>query len=190
MLRLALIYRIHSIQQPTLFKIMNIRLKLMPLSIAAFSLFLSAASLAAAPLPLKQSNMSLALANALLEATMEVCHAQGRSAVVAVIDRGGHLLALQRDDNVGPHNTEAARKKAFTSLSTKNTSRAFAENARNNPESVNLNTIDSLLLIGGGVPVKVGSEIIGAIGVGGAGGSAADEGCAIQAIDKVLGSSN
>ncbi len=38
-------------------------------------------------------------------------------------------------------------------------------------ESSNLNTIDSLLLIGGGVPVKVGSEVIGAIGVGGAGGS-------------------
>lgn len=165
------------------------RLKLMPLSVALFSLFVSTASFAATPLPLQQSNMSLALANALVGATLEACHAQGRSAVVAVIDRGGHLLALQRDDNVGPHNTEAARKKAFTALSTKSTSRAFAENARNNPESANLNTIDSLLLIGGGVPVKVGSEVIGAIGVGGAGGSAIDEGCALQAIDKVLGSS-
>lgn len=138
------------------------------------------------PTALQQTNMSLNLANSLVEATMSACHAQGRSAVAAVIDRGGHLLSLQRDDSVGPHNTDAAIKKAFTALSTKTPSRIFAENARSNPESSNLNTISSLLLIGGGVPVKVGNEVIGAIGVGGAGGSAIDESCALEAINKVL----
>lgn len=142
---------------------------------------------AAAPAPLQQSNMSLALANALVEATMSACHAQGRFAVAAVIDRGGHLLSLQRDDRVGPHNTDAAVKKAFTALSTKTPSRLFADNARKTPDASNLNTIDSLLLIGGGVPVKVGDDVIGAIGVGGAGGAAFDEACALEAIDKVLG---
>ena len=155
--------------------------------VCGFLLVASAQAFAASPAPLQQSNMSLPLANALVEATMSACHAQGRSAVAAVIDRGGHLLSLQRDDSVGPHNTDAALKKAFTALSTKTPSRIFAENARKNPESSNLNTIDSLLLIGGGVPVKVGDEVIGAIGVGGAGGSVIDEGCALQAIDKVLG---
>ena len=141
---------------------------------------------AAQPTALQQTNMSLNLANSLVEATMSACHAQGRSAVAAVIDRGGHLLSLQRDDSVGPHNTDAAIKKAFTALSTKTPSRIFAENARSNPESSNLNTISSLLLLGGGVPVKVGNEVIGAIGVGGAGGSAIDESCALEAINKVL----
>lgn len=141
---------------------------------------------AAQPTALQQTNMSLNLANSLVEATMSACHAQGRSAVAAVIDRGGHLLSLQRDDSVGPHNTDAAIKKAFTALSTKTPSRILAENARSNPESSNLNTISSLLLIGGGVPVKVGNEVIGAIGVGGAGGSAIDESCALEAINKVL----
>ncbi|MPT10252.1 heme-binding protein [Comamonas sp.] len=161
-------------------------------SIKSFSAFIFMASVhafAAQPAPLHQSNMSLNLANALVDATMSACHSQGRSAVAAVIDRGGHLLSLQRDDSVGPHNTDAAVKKAFTALSTKTQSRIFAENARKNPESSNLNTIDSLLLIGGGVPVKVGDEVIGAIGVGGAGGSVIDEGCALEAIDKVLGTS-
>ena len=156
-------------------------------SFFASALLIATSAFAAPPAPLQQSNMSLALANALVEATMQVCHAQKRSAVVVVIDRGGHLLSLQRDDSVGPHNTDAARKKAFTALSTKTSSRIFAENARNNPESSNLSMIDSLLLIGGGVPVKIGNEVIGAIGVGGAGGSAIDEGCALQAIEKVLG---
>ncbi|GAB2822740.1 hypothetical protein GCM10027276_26250 [Comamonas piscis] len=107
--------------------------------------------------------------------------------MAAVIDRGGHLLSLQRDDRVGPHNTDAAVKKAFTALSTKTPSRLFADNARKTPDASNLNTIDSLLLIGGGVPVKVGDDVIGAIGVGGAGGAAFDEACALEAIDKVLG---
>lgn len=155
--------------------------------VCGFLLMASVHAFAAQPAPLQQSNMSLSLANALVEASMSACHAQGRSAVAAVIDRGGHLLSLQRDDSVGPHNTDAAIKKAFTALSTKTPSRIFAENARKNPESSNLNTIDSLLLIGGGVPVKVGDEVIGAIGVGGAGGSVIDEGCALQAIAKVLG---
>lgn len=155
--------------------------------LAAAGLMAATQAFAAQPSTLLQNNMSLHLANQLVQATMDACHSQGRSAVVVVIDRGGHLLSLQRDDTVGVHNTEAAQKKAFTALSTKTLSRVFAENARNNPDSSNLNTIDSLLLIGGGVPVKVGNEVVGAIGVGGAGGAVIDEGCALQALDKVLG---
>lgn len=163
---------------------MHLRRIAFPIAGLLFSV--SGTLFAAAPAPIQQNNMSLALANALVDAAMASCHAQGRSAVVTVIDRGGHLLALQRDDNVGPHNTEAARKKAFTALSTKTPSRQLAENARTQPESANLTTIDSLLLIGGGVPVKVGNEVIGAIGVGGAGGAAFDESCALHAIEQVI----
>jgi uncharacterized protein GlcG (DUF336 family) len=142
--------------------------------------------LAAPPAPIAQQSVSLAMANALVEASMSACHAEGRQAVVVVLDRSGSLLALQRDDNVGSHNIDAAKKKAFTALSTKTPSRQLAEYARNHPEAANLNTIDSLLLIGGGVPIKFGTEIIGAIGVGGAGGAAFDEECATKAIAKVF----
>lgn len=159
-------------------------------TVAALALCASAATsaLAAAPAPqvLQQPNVSLALANDLIHATLAACHADGRSAVAVVVDRGGNLLAVQRDDSVGPHNTDAAVRKAFTALSTKTPTRLLAANARANPESHNLNTVDALLLIGGGVPLKVGSDVIGALGVGGAGGAAQDEGCALQAIAKVL----
>lgn len=159
-------------------------------TVAAFALCASAATsaLAAAPAPLvlQQPNVSLALANELINATLAACHADGRSAVAVVVDRGGNLIAVQRDDSVGPHNTDAAVRKAFTALSTKTPTRLLAANARANPESHNLNTVDALLLIGGGVPLKVGSDVIGALGVGGSGGAAQDEGCAMQAIAKVL----
>lgn len=145
----------------------------------------SAGAMAASAEPLSQSNMSLKLANQLVEATLDACHADNRTAVVAVVDRGGRLVALQRDDNIGPHNTEAAQRKAFTSLSTKTSSRQLSEIARNNPESENLNTVNDLLLLGGGVPVVMGDEVIGAIGVAGAGGSAIDEGCALAALETL-----
>ena len=159
-------------------------------TVAALALCASAATsaLAASPAPLvlQQPNVSLALANELINATLAACHADGRSAVAVVVDRGGNLIAVQRDDSVGPHNTDAAVRKAFTALSTKSLTRQLAANARANPDSQNLNTVDSLLLIGGGVPLKVGQDVIGAIGVGGSGGAAQDEGCALQAIAKVL----
>ncbi|MNE42718.1 hypothetical protein D3C80_1368650 [compost metagenome] len=106
--------------------------------------------------------------------------------MAAVVDRGGNLVAVQRDDNVGPHNTLAAQRKAYTALSTKTATRLLAERARSNPEAENLNTLDELLLLGGGVPLQVGGEVIGAIGVAGAGGAAIDEGCAVKAIAQLL----
>ncbi len=135
---------------------------------------------------LQQPNVSLALANQLIDATMAACHAEGKSAVVAVVDRAGNLIALQRDDNVGPHNTDAAIRKAFTALSTKTPSRTLANNARANPDSSNLNTVNDLLLIGGGVPLKFGNDVIGAIAAGGAGGAMQDESCALKGIEKVM----
>ena len=139
---------------------------------------------------LQQANMSLALANQLIAATLQACHVQHKSAVVSVVDRGGNLVAVQRDDTVGPHNTAAAQRKAFTALSTQTPTRLLAERVRNTPDAQYLANLDSLLLIGGGVPVFSGTEIIGAIGVGGAGGAVADEQCALQAIQQVLPTSN
>ncbi len=131
---------------------------------------------------LSQNTLSLTLANTLASGALAACDKIGQTAVVAVVDRGGNLVALQRGDNVGPHNTVAAQRKAFTSLSTKSKSGELGEKARNDPASQNLNTVSELLLLGGGVPVKLDGETIGAVGVAGAGGSANDEACAVQAI--------
>ncbi|KAB0488145.1 GlcG/HbpS family heme-binding protein [Pseudomonas reinekei] len=134
----------------------------------------------------QRKDITLALANNLASASLAACHLEGRSGVVAVVDRGGNLVAVQRDDNVGPHNTLAAQRKAFTALSTKTPTRLLAERARSTADAENLNTVPELLLLGGGVPLLVEGEVIGAIGVAGAGGAAFDEGCALTAISKIL----
>lgn len=130
----------------------------------------------------QQRTVSLALANRIATATIDACRAAGRSAVVAVVDRGGNLVALQRGDDIGPHNTIAAQKKAFTALSTKTSTSLLSERAGADPASRNLNTVDTLLLLGGGVPIMFDQEVIGAVGVAGSGGSAQDEACATKGI--------
>ena len=59
------------------------------------------------------------------------------------------------------------------------------EGAQKNPAAANLVNIPDYLLLGGGVPVKVGNEVIGAVGVGGASGGHLDEQCAVAGIAKV-----
>lgn len=156
------------------------------LTLSALTLCVVASTVSASELVASRADVTLPLANQLLTATLAVCHAEGRNGVAAVVDRGGNLVALQRDDNVGPHNTLAAQRKAFTALSTKTPTRLLAERARSNPEAENLNTLDELLLLGGGVPLTVGDQVIGAIGVAGMGGASNDESCALKAIEQVL----
>ena len=59
------------------------------------------------------------------------------------------------------------------------------ENSQKNAGAANLKDIPGFLLLGGGVPVKVGNEVIGAVGVGGAPGGHLDEQCAVAGIAKV-----
>jgi uncharacterized protein GlcG (DUF336 family) len=132
-----------------------------------------------------ERNMSLELANQIASATVAACTAGGYNVAVTVVDRAGTVRAVQRADNAGPHTLGASLQKAYTSASAKNTTLAMMEGAQKNPASANLVHIPGFLLVGGGVPIKVGNEVIGAVGVGGAPGGHLDEQCAIAGIDKV-----
>ena len=150
-------------------------------------LFLPAATAAATIVtPPERKTVSLAMANRLADAAIASCRTFGKDAVVAVVDRGGHLVALQRGDDIGPHNIVAAQRKAFTALSTKTSTAALAERVATDPASRNLLGIPELLLLGGGVPLRIGDDVIGGIGIAGSGGAANDERCANEAIERVL----
>ena len=144
-----------------------------------------AASLASAQAVRTEKNMSLELANQIASATVAACTAGGYNVSAAVVDRAGTLRALQRADNAGPHTEAAAQGKAYTSASAKNTTLAMLDNVQKNPAAATLVHIPGFLIVGGGVPVKVGNEVIGAVGVGGAPGGHLDEQCAMAALEKV-----
>ncbi len=144
----------------------------------------AAFSIAQAQAVRTERNMSLELANQLAAATVASCLAGGYNVTAAVVDRAGQLRALHRADNAGPHTIDSAQAKAYTSASARNNTLAMMEGAQKNPAAANLVYIPGFLMLGGGVPVKVGNDVIGAIGVGGAPGGHLDEQCAVAAIDK------
>jgi uncharacterized protein GlcG (DUF336 family) len=132
-----------------------------------------------------EKNMSLELANQIAAATVASCSASNYAVTATVVDRAGGIRAVQRADNAGPHTLAASLQKAYTSASAKNTTLAMMEAAQKNPAAANLVHIPGYLLLGGGVPVRVGNEVIGAVGVGGAPGGHLDEACANAGIEKV-----
>jgi uncharacterized protein GlcG (DUF336 family) len=153
------------------------------LSVAAA--LVAAASIAQAQAVRTERNMSLELASQIAAATVAACQANGYAVSAAVVDRGGSLRVLMRADNAGPHTLASSEQKAFTSASAKANTLAMMEAAQKNPGAANLVHIPGFLLLGGGVPVRVGNEVIGAVGVGGAPAGQLDEQCALAALDKV-----
>lgn len=134
-----------------------------------------------------ETQMSLALASQLAQATVAACAANGHAVTATVVDRVGGVRAVARADQAGPHTLAASEAKAFTAASARNSTLAMMETAQKNPAAANLVHIPGFLLLGGGVPVRAGSEVIGAIGVGGAPGGHLDEQCAVAALEQAKG---
>ncbi len=102
---------------------------------------------------------------------------------VAVLNASGVTILLIKGDQVGPHNTEASRRKAYTSLSTKTPSFELMQKAAADPTAQNLSTLPELLLLGGGVPIWKDGALVGGLGVSGAGGGENDHNVARKAVE-------
>ena len=132
-----------------------------------------------------EKNMSLELANDLAARSVAACTANGYAVTATVVDRAGTGRTVQRADNAGPHTLEGSRLKAYTSASAKNSTLAMMEGSQKNPGAANLVHIPGYLLLGGGLPVKVGNEVIGAVGIAGAPGGHLDDQCGQTALGQV-----
>jgi len=125
-------------------------------------------------------------ARTLVDAAVAACQKIQHNIAVVVVDRGGNTLMANRHETVGPHNLGAAEKKAYTALSTKTATLLLSQNAHENKDARNLTSLSNLLLLGGGVPVRYENQMVGAIGVAGAGGAKNDHYCAENAIQSIF----
>lgn len=139
---------------------------------------------------LTEKNLSLDLADKLAQSAIQACSAKNYNVAVTLVDRAGIPLVIKKMDNAGPHTIEASRMKAFTAVSTKNPTENVMKNAQANPGAANLRDIPGFLLLAGGVPVKSGDMVIGAIGIGGAPGGDLDQQCALEALKNNQSSLN
>lgn len=125
-------------------------------------------------------------AQAAARAAIDQCRADGYSVSAAVVDRAGLVKALLRDDGAGPHTLDSSRRKAYTAASLGESTGKLAKLVAGQPELRALGQMnESILLLGGGFPIRMGEQVVGGIGVGGAPGVALDEACA-QAGLKAL----
>ena len=132
---------------------------------------------------ISERNVSTQLARAIADAAME-CAANGVGLSVAVVDRSGQLRVLMRGDGTPPHGMELARRKAYTARTFRRSSLEWAK--RSETELVGQRSLAEVIPLGGGVPIQVGNDTIGAVGVSGtSGGQQADDNCAKAAIAKV-----
>ncbi len=160
------------------------------LTIVAAIASLAIASLAAAQPVLAQGatvttrQLTADAANAMVMAAMEQCRKDGYKVSVAIVDRAGNLQAYIRDAGAGPQTLETSRRKAFTSAAFGITSGEFATRVAT-PAAAGLKDVPGVISLGGGVPIKIGNETIGGIGVGGAPGADKDEACANAGLLKI-----
>lgn len=149
------------------------------------------ASLALAPMTslaqgvVTERNISASLAAEAVAAAVEACTGRGFRVSAAVVDRSGVMKALLRADGAGPHTVASARAKAYTAVSMRANTSQILETVRTNPGAARLVDIEGFLIVGGGMAIRIGDEVVGAIGVGGAPGGHLDDQCAEAGIARI-----
>ncbi len=145
---------------------------------------------AASPGVYKVPVLSVELARKAAWHALLACRKKGYSVAVAVVDRGGNLQAFYRALLAGPHTVRTALRKAWTANSFRQhtSTLALLLAQKKIPSQVQHNP--GALLVGGGMMIRAGGRLLGAIGVAGAppGKSAhdsIDHACAKAGIEAV-----
>ena len=129
--------------------------------------------------------ISADLANQAVAAVVAKCASQGYAETGVLVDADGVQQAALRGDRAGAHTLDSAFYKAFTSASFKTDTTALVERSKTVPVFSNLFKLPHLLLLAGGIVIKVGDEVVGAIGASGAPGGDLDDACARAGVDKI-----
>ena len=117
------------------------------------------------------------------KAAIDSCGAKGYAVSAVVVDRAGEVIVAMRSDGSSPHTMENARRKAYTARTFRMTTEEFVKRMETEPVRRQQTTLPHVIAIGGGVPIKVGNDVIGGVGLSGSPG--VDEPCVNAGIDKV-----
>lgn len=140
---------------------------------------------AAEDLP-REAVLPLGLANKAAAAAVEKCKQDGYKVSASVVDKAGLLRAFQRGDGAGPHTVDSSRKKAYTAASLGRTTSELGELLVKAPHLQALGKMNEhIIILGGGLPIQFGNEVVGGIGVGGAPGTQFDDACAQAGLDAI-----
>ena len=133
---------------------------------------------------LTHKDLSVGMATTMAMAAVDACKAQGYNVSVHVLGRDGQVIVALRNEKSGLATFENSLKKAYTARTFRIPSGQFANNVKGNPNTAAL-FLTNITPAQGALPIKIGEETIGAIGISGAPGGDKDEACAKAGIDKV-----
>jgi len=156
----------------------------MPITAIVALMLAAAQSPSPQPAPVKPFAYALALDAA--QAALASCQPAGPP-VVEVMDSAFNPRVILVADGSRPNLIEFARRKAYTVIKKGMSSGDFGKQV--GPQGRGAPPIEgdaNLITFAGGLPVKVGDDIIAAISVSGPNGPAADEACAKAGLDKIL----
>jgi uncharacterized protein GlcG (DUF336 family) len=155
-------------------------------ALVALALALLAAPSARAEGLLVTHRLSAEQASTIAREVVASCARQGYAETAVVVDADGVRQAVLRGDRAGSHTLDSANDKAYTAASFKADTSALAERAKAVPGFSALFTqLPHLILFGGGLVIKLGDEVVGAVGASGAPGANLDEGCARAGLDAI-----
>jgi uncharacterized protein GlcG (DUF336 family) len=153
--------------------------------IAGFSLVSALACIPSANAQLlSHKDLSVGVATTIARTAIDTCKAQGYNISVNVLGREGQVVVAARGEGAGFNTMENSMKKAYTARTMGRPSGEFADAVKNNPTAGAL-FLTNIVPARGALPIKVGDDVIGAVGVSGAPGGDKDEACAKAGIDKV-----
>ena len=157
-----------------------------PIAVAVvltLSLFTTAASAQKLLAPYPSLTTVAALKAA--QAALARCDKDGFTATVAVVDRGGHTLALLRNGLAGAHTVRTAIDKASTALSFRTDTTELAATTQAGRPQSGIRALPNVVAVGGGMMIRAKGALVGAIGVSGAPGGDADDVCAKAGIAAI-----
>ena len=115
--------------------------------------------------------------------SIEACRKNGFNISVVVVDKHGNIRSAMRDDLAAKYTLEIAQRKANMVIMSGISSGSFRA-ARADIQQ-ELNHIEGLIVMQGGLPIRASGSLIGAVGVSGAPGGDKDEACATVAIKEI-----
>jgi uncharacterized protein GlcG (DUF336 family) len=111
--------------------------------------------------------IALAAARRVMAAAEAAAEREGWRAVIAIVDSGGHLVMLHRLDQAQYGSLAVAQAKAATALEFRRPTRAIEDAVAGGGKGLRMLSLAGVVAIEGGLPLVVGDEVVGAIGVSG-----------------------
>jgi len=137
--------------------------------------------------PLMEANISSEDALVAYEAAIAECRKSNSNDItVVVVDRAGKEALMARSDGAALHNLDLARRKAYTARTFRTSTTQWRDRSSGAQAAAGQRYLTDVIPLGGGMPIMIGQDAIGGIGVSGSnGGQPGDEACAKAGADAV-----